>query len=124
MRMSRSDWFSYSASLCSASKRSLSQASDALETSSLRKISRLEYSEWIIRCSSCLTSVWKPSVSRLAVVLAVIWISLEIAWRLVWDGGEIFQEGCDTAARSMQCLQSTIQIRRKALNEPHTGEGR
>jgi len=24
---------------------------------------RLLYSEWIISCSSCLTSVWKPSVS-------------------------------------------------------------
>ena len=50
--------------LCSASKRSLSQASDALEISSRRKMSLLEYSEWIIRCRSCLTSAWKPRVSR------------------------------------------------------------
>ena len=33
-----------------ASKRSLSQASDALEISSRRKISLLEYSEWVTRC--------------------------------------------------------------------------
>src|SRR5690242_20780369 len=57
---------SSSAGLCSASKRSLSQASEALEISSRRKISRFEYSEWIISCSSCFTSAWNPSVSRLA----------------------------------------------------------
>ena len=40
---------SVSAGSASASKRSLSAASDALEISSLRKISRLLYNEWIIR---------------------------------------------------------------------------
>jgi hypothetical protein len=45
--------------LSSASKRSLSQASEALETSSRRKISLLEYSEWVTRCRICLTSAWK-----------------------------------------------------------------
>jgi hypothetical protein len=39
-----------------ASKRSLSQASEALEINSRRKISLLLYSEWIIKFSSCLTS--------------------------------------------------------------------
>jgi hypothetical protein len=29
----------------------------------------LEYKEWIIRCSSCLTSAWKPSVSLVVVVM-------------------------------------------------------
>ena len=45
-----------------ASKRSLSQASEALETSSRRKISLLEYKEWVTRCSSCATSAWKERV--------------------------------------------------------------
>jgi len=40
---------SNSAASSSASKRSLSQASDAFEINSRRKISRFEYSEWIIR---------------------------------------------------------------------------
>src|SRR5487761_2157095 len=53
--MTSSGSSSNSAGLCSPSKRSLSQASDALEISSRRKISRFEYSEWIIRSSSCLT---------------------------------------------------------------------
>src|SRR5229473_6591246 len=52
----------------SASKRSLSAASEAFETSSLRKISLLPYKEWIMRLSSCLTSAWKPRVSLVAVV--------------------------------------------------------
>ena len=47
-------------SLDNALKRSLSAASAALETSSRRKISLFEYKEWIINCSSCFTSVWKP----------------------------------------------------------------
>jgi hypothetical protein len=53
--------------LVSASKRSLSQASDALETSSRRKISLLEYSEWVTRCSSWATSAWKFRVCLLMV---------------------------------------------------------
>ena len=32
--------------------------------SSRRKISGWLYSEWIMRCSSCFTSAWKPRVSR------------------------------------------------------------
>ncbi len=36
----------------------LSRASDALETSSRRKISGCEYREWMMRCSSWPTSVW------------------------------------------------------------------
>ena len=48
---------SSNALLFSASKRSLSQASAALEISSRKKISLLEYKEWIISCNNCLTSV-------------------------------------------------------------------
>src|SRR4051812_10483734 len=51
-----------------ASKRSLSAASEAFETSSRRKISLLLYKEWIIRLRSCLTSAWKPRVSFAVVV--------------------------------------------------------
>jgi hypothetical protein len=58
---------SNNAGLAMASKRSLSQASDALLTSSRRKMSRLLYSEWIIRCSSCFTSAWKFMVWAVAV---------------------------------------------------------
>ncbi len=62
--------FSNNSLLVSASKRSLSQASDALEISSRRNISLLLYKEWIMRSSSCLTSAWKPSVSLVAVDIA------------------------------------------------------
>src|SRR3546814_1362534 len=41
-----------SSGLAIASKRSLSQASDAFEINSRRKISLFEYSEWIIKCRS------------------------------------------------------------------------
>ncbi|MNP66918.1 hypothetical protein D3C76_1626860 [compost metagenome] len=54
---------SNSSGLAKASKRNLSAASEALEISSRRKISLFEYKEWIMRCSSCFTSVWKPRVS-------------------------------------------------------------
>src|SRR5882757_2281418 len=62
-RILRSASEPYKALLESASKRSLSAASEAFETSSLRKISLLPYKEWIMRLSSCLTSAWKPRVS-------------------------------------------------------------
>ena len=51
-----------SSGCASASNRSLSSASEALEISSRRKISLWLYSEWIISLSSCLTSAWKPRV--------------------------------------------------------------
>ncbi len=38
---------------------SLSSASEALDTSSRRKISGCEYREWMMRFSSWLTSAWK-----------------------------------------------------------------
>ncbi|SUX30083.1 Uncharacterised protein [Chromobacterium vaccinii] len=57
MRIFSSGSFSNSSGLARPSKRSLSAASDALEISSRRKISLLEYKEWIISFSSCLTSV-------------------------------------------------------------------
>ena len=41
------------------SKRNLSQASEALEINSRRKISGLEYKECVTKCSSCATSAWK-----------------------------------------------------------------
>src|SRR3990167_5111675 len=61
-RTSRLGASSYSALLFSASKRSLSQASDALEISSRRKISLLEYSECVNKCSNWATSAWKERV--------------------------------------------------------------
>ena len=55
----------------------ISNASDALDISSRRKISLLLYKEWIIRFRSCLTSAWKPSVSRVDVsVISYILMSL------------------------------------------------
>src|SRR6266853_623785 len=69
-RIFRSASEPYKALSESASKRSLSAASEALETSSLRKISLLPYKEWIMRWSSCFTSVWKPRVS-FAIVAAM-----------------------------------------------------
>ena len=52
----------------SARNRSLSLASEALEISSRRKISRWLYSEWIMSCSSSRTSALNPSVSGAAAV--------------------------------------------------------
>src|SRR5438552_18909576 len=69
MRILRSASGPYKAFPASASKRSLSAASEAFETSSLRKISLLPYKEWIMRLRSCLTSAWKPRVSLVAAVL-------------------------------------------------------
>ena len=72
-----------------ASKRSLSQASDALEINSRRKISLLLYKEWIISFSSCLTSAWKPRVSF---VVSVCMVSRS-KWNfsLSWDCTSRFQ---------------------------------
>src|SRR6267378_4428336 len=67
-RILRSASEPYRALLESASKRSLSAASEAFDISSLRKISLLPYKEWIMRLSSCLTSAWKPRVSLVAAV--------------------------------------------------------
>ena len=47
----------------SASKRNFSQASEALETNSRRKISLCEYSEWITRRNTCLVSAWNSLIS-------------------------------------------------------------
>ena len=64
-RTSRFGASSNKAALFSPSKRSLSQASEALEISSRRKISGLEYSECVTRCSSWATSAWKDRVCLL-----------------------------------------------------------
>src|SRR3546814_7415300 len=57
------------------SKRSLSQASEALEISSRRKISLCEYSECVTRCRTWATSASKARVSVFVVIGAV-----RIAW--------------------------------------------
>ena len=51
-----------SSGLAMASKRSLSQASEALEMSSRKKMSLCEYSECVTRCST-----WATSASNLRV---------------------------------------------------------
>ena len=56
MRTRKSEASSYRALFSRASKRSLSQASEALEMSSRRKISLLEYKECVTRCRSWATS--------------------------------------------------------------------
>ena len=72
-----SSLFPASSSGCaSASKRSLSSASEALEMSSRRKISLWLYSEWIISLSSCLTSAWKPIVCAWVCACAASLISI------------------------------------------------
>src|SRR5581483_11798613 len=64
-----------------ARKRSRSQASEALEISSRRKISRLEYSEWIMRCSSWRTSAWNSRFSVWTVSVMV-----DSSFRPFWGG--------------------------------------
>lgn len=64
-RTSRLGASSNKAALFRPSNRSLSQASDALDTSSRKKMSGLEYSEWVTRCSSCATSAWNDRVCLL-----------------------------------------------------------
>src|SRR5690242_10911620 len=63
MSMCRSPSPSSNSGLPMASKRSLSQASEALETSSRRKISLCEYSECVTRRKTCATSASKGRVS-------------------------------------------------------------
>src|SRR6185295_13359769 len=67
MRILGSGSSSNSAASVIASTRSLSAASEALDTSSRRKISLLPYKEWTIRSRSWLTSAWNPRVSRVVV---------------------------------------------------------
>src|SRR5450631_3029292 len=60
-----------SSGLASASKRSFSQASEALEISS-RKISLCEYSEWITNRKTCLVSAWNSLICGcVSVVMAL-----------------------------------------------------
>ena len=54
---------SASSALVSAAKRTVSMASLALLISSRKKMSLCEYSEWMIRCKSCFSSVLNGSVS-------------------------------------------------------------
>ncbi len=99
--MRRSPSFSSRAGWVSASKRSLSEASAALEMSSRRKISLLEYSEWIISCSSCLTSVWKPRVS--------FWVCTVMGrvapWGIAAPGAAAGSRGRGGLSRIQECRQ-------------------
>src|SRR5690606_20703709 len=62
------------------SKRSLSQASEALEISSRRKISLCEYSEWVTRCRT-----WATSASKARVSVVAVMDSVRVAW--TWRRG-------------------------------------
>ena len=58
--------------LASASKRSFSQASEALEISSRKKISLCEYIEWITNRNTCLVSAWNSLICGcVSVVMAL-----------------------------------------------------
>src|SRR5882757_5783666 len=58
--------------LAIASKRSFSQASEAFDISSRRKISLCEYSEWITSRSTCLVSAWNSLICGcVSVVMAL-----------------------------------------------------
>src|SRR5271163_1556762 len=61
-----------SSGLASASKRSFSQASEAFEISSRKKISLCEYSEWMTNRSTCLVSAWNSLICGcVSVVMAL-----------------------------------------------------
>src|SRR5260370_37264488 len=63
-----------------ASKRSFSQASEAFEINSRRKISLCEYSEWMTNRSTCLVSDWNPLICGcVSVVMAFHLQSLLLA---------------------------------------------
>src|SRR3984957_5098408 len=65
-----------SSGLASASKRSFSQASEALEISSRRKISLCEYSEWITNRRTCLVSAWNSLICGCVSVVMAFTICL------------------------------------------------
>src|SRR5690606_20441909 len=69
-----------SSGLAIDSKRSLSQASEALEISSRRKISLCEYSECVTRCRT-----WATSASKARVSVVVVMESVRMAW--TWRRG-------------------------------------
>src|ERR1700692_3292721 len=61
-----------------ASKRSFSQASEAFEINSRRKISLCEYSEWMTKRSTCLVSDWNSLICGcVSVVMALqsLWLN-------------------------------------------------
>ena len=63
----------------SASNRTLSRASEALEISSRRKMSLCEYREWIMRSSSSRTSVWNSWRSVWSLMSGLLPSSLPLA---------------------------------------------
>src|SRR5690606_31723245 len=89
------------------SKRSLSQASEALEISSRRKISLCEYSEWVTRCRTWATSASNARVSARVSVFVVM-------------------EFLDRAERMARiCARRRgIQVRRAPAREAGTGAAR
>src|SRR5450631_25727 len=62
--------------LASASKRSFSQASEAFEINSRKKISLCEYSEWMTSRSTCLVSAWNSLICG--------WVSVVMALQSLW----------------------------------------
>src|ERR1700693_1700076 len=63
--------------LASASNRSFSQASEALEISSRRNISLCEYIEWITNRKTCLVSAWNSLICGcVSVVMALQYVVL------------------------------------------------
>src|SRR5260370_6355666 len=65
-----------------ASKRSFSQASEAFEINSRRKISLCEYSEWMTNRSTCLVSDWNSLICGCVSVV----MALQSLWLDQWYG--------------------------------------
>src|ERR1700722_20063573 len=84
-----------SSGLAIASKRNFSQASEAFEISSRRKISLCEYSEWITKRSTCLVSAWNSLICGFcaaagSVSVVMAFRSLGLVW-VSWGRGTILQ---------------------------------
>src|SRR5258708_6994025 len=65
-----------------ASKRSFSQASEAFEINSRRKISLCEYSEWMTNRRTCLVSAWNSLICGCVSVV----MALQSLWLDRWYG--------------------------------------
>src|SRR3546814_8255581 len=88
------------------SKRSLSQASEALEISSRRKISLCEYSECVTRCRTWATSASKARVSVFVVIGAV-----RIAWP--WTRGYRSEEHTSELQSLMRISYAVFCLKKK-----------
>src|SRR5882757_3820882 len=69
-----------------ASKRSFSQASEAFEINSRRKISLCEYSEWMTNRSTCLVSAWNSLICGLICGCVSVVMALQSLWLNQWYG--------------------------------------